>query len=296
MPNKPKKNIMKEFIIAEISGVDDPAQAGAVMSIMKSKSGKPPVKKKEGPMPKTAEELQAELTKSAADLEKANGQIEDLTKKAETAAKLAELTDAEKSFYADLSDDAKEVFLGKSKDARKEEVEAAIKNKEADDPVIFKSANGTEYRKSDDARLVEMAKQNDAREAEVKKMRDDAANAAFEKSASVDFAKFKGELPVKTALAKAVAGIKDEETRNGVKEMLKAAHAAVGLTLKEVGSGHDDYTSDDAGGDSMNKAKAEAKLDEMAKKYATENKVDYSKAYTAVLETADGQKLYAETV
>lgn len=246
-------------------------------------------------MPKTAEELQAELTKSAKDLEAANTATEAAKAEATKAAALAELTDAEKSYYKGLSDDAKAIFLKSSADDRKEEVEADVANKAAADPVIYKSADGTEYKKSDDARLVEMAKRDDVREADMKKMRDDAANAAFEKTATKDFAKFKGELSVKTALAKAVAGIRDETIRDGVKEMLKAAHSAVGLTLKEVGSGSDDYSSDDVT-TGTSKAQAEAKLDKMAKDYATEHKVDYSKAYTAVLETTDGQALYANTI
>lgn len=296
MPNKPKRRIMKEFSIAEISAVDDPAQEPARMSIMKAKhpGGKPlaepaPVHKKEATMPKTAEELQAELTKSADDLAKAQA-------KAERSEKLAELTDVEKSYLSTLSDEAKDIFLGYSKDKRAEDVAAYKKNKEAEDPIVFKAKDGTVYRKSDDDRLVEMAKRDDAREAEMRKMRDDAADAAFEKAAMTDFAKFKGESNIKGALAKAVAGIKDEDVRKGVNEMLKAAHSAVSLTLKEVGGQGEDLSEDDEDMEANSKGKAEAKLDKMAKAYATEHKVDFAKAYTAVLGTEDGKALYAKTV
>ena len=295
MPPK-KKRIMKEFSIFEISGVDDPAQAGATMTIMKSKSGEPPVKQKEAHMPKTAEELQAELTKTANDKATAEAELEKAKAKAERAEKLAELTDAQKSYYSTLADDAKDKFLAKSAEERAAEVKSFEKNRESEDPVIFKAKDGTEYRKSDDQRLVEMAKRDDAREEEMRKMREDAANAAFEKSASTDFAKFKGELSTKAALSKAIAGIKDEDTRSAVKEMLKAAHNAIGLTLTEVGHTSDDYSSDDSTTEKNSRAKAEAKLDELAKIYAKEKKVDFSKAYTAVLETDEGRQLYAATV
>jgi len=295
MPKK-KYKIMKEFSIGEISAVDEPAQAGATMSIMKAKSmsQQPPVlpatvTKKEAQMPKTAEELQAELTTMADDLAKAN----DLVKQAE---KLAELTDGETEHMKSLDDKAKDLFLAKSAEDRTAEVNEAIEKSKEADPVIYKSVAGDVYRKSDDARLVEMAKRDDAREAELKKMRDDATDAAFEKSGSLDFAKFKGTPSVKGALAKSVAGIQDEATRNEVKEMLKAAHNAVGLTLKEVGTSADNYSDDDTPTAGTEVAKAESKLDELAKAYAKENKVDYSKAYTNVLATEEGQGLYAKTV
>ena len=300
MDPKPKRRIMKEFTIAEISAVDEPAQAPALMSIMKSRSGNEPdspapVSKKEANMPKTAEELQAELTKSADDLTKAQGTIEELKKKADRAGTLAELTDLQKAYFNTLDDNSKDAFLAKSASDRASEVENFEENKKAKDPVIYKAKDGTEYRKSDDARLVEMAKRDDVREAEMAKMRDEAANAAFEKVASTAYAKFRGEVSTKVALAKAVAGIDDETTRDAVKVMLKAAHDAVGLTLTEIGGTSDNYAGDDLPVTGTTKAQAEAQLDTLAKKYATDNQVDYAKAYTAVLETGEGQSLYVKT-
>lgn len=298
---KPKRRIMKEFSIFEISAVDEPAQAPATMAIMKSKQGVPPDEPapgqhKEATMPKTAEELQAELTKTAKDKDTAEAELAKAKAKAEKAEKMAELTDVQKSHYNGLSDDAKDAFLKASPEQRQVEVDAELTKRAAADPEVYKALDGTVYKKSDDSRLVEMAKRDDAREKEMRKMREDAADAAFEKTASVDFAKFKGETSAKAALAKAIAGIKDEEIRKSVKEMLKAAHSAVGLTLKEVGTGADDYDADDEAAEANNKAQAEKKLDGLAKKYATDNKVDYSKAYTAVLETDEGQSLYGKTL
>lgn len=288
------KRIMRRFSMAEISAVDEPAQAGALMSIMKARgvSGKEPespatVKAKEDSMSKTAEELQAELTKSADDLAKAQA-------RAERAEKLAELSDAERTHYKTLAEKAQDEFLAKSADERKAIVnDVLVKAKEAD-PVVYKSSTtGAEYRKSDDPRLIDMAKRDDEREADLKKMREEAANTAFEKRASTEFAKFKGELSVKTALMKAVAGIKDDNTRKGVEEMLKSAHGAVQLTLKEVGSAKDDYTSDD---EPDSKKAAEAKLDQLAKARAADKNEPYVKAYQAVLNTDEGKALYAKSV
>lgn len=302
-PKGQKRRIMKEFSIAEISAVDEPAQDPARMSIMKARDlgdqppGEPAQVNKEGKMPKTAEELQAELDQMAKTKDEAVAKAAEAEAKVADAEAMAKMSDAEKTFMAKMDEKAKKEFMGKPADERKAEMDEQEKAEKAKDPVIYKAKDGTTYHKSDDQRLVEMAKRDDARETEMAKMRDDAANAAFEKRATTDFAKFKGELSVKAALMKAIAGIKDEDVQKGVREMLKAAHSAVALTLKEVGAAGDDYSmDDDQPGETMTKSKAEAKLDSMAKKHATDNKVDYSKAYTAVLETDEGQKLYAQTV
>ena len=280
--------------MAEISAVDEPAQAGALMSIMKARGpgGKEPespatVKAKEDSMSKTAEELQAELTKSADELAKANA-------RAERMEQLAGLSDAERAHYKSLKGKAQDEFLAKSADERKAEVNDVLAKAKEADPVVYKSATGTEYRKSDDPRLVEMAKRDDEREKDLAKMREEAANANFEKRATTEFAKFKGELDVKTALVKAIAGIKDDTLRSGVEAMLKAAHGAVQLTLKEIGSKKDDYSADDTDGDE--KASAEQKLDRLAKARAAEKNEPYIKAYQAVLNSDEGKALYAKSV
>lgn len=237
-------------------------------------------------MSKTAEELQAELTKSA-------DTVKTLTGKISTLELLAKMSDTEKSYTADMDDAEKAKFMAKPDEERKSEIDAKAEAKKAKDPVIYKSADGTEFRKSDDPRVVKMAKERDEDRAEMKKMRDDAANAAFEKRATVDFAKFKGELPIKTALVKAVAGIKDDDTRKGVEDMLSTVHKQLGVMFKEVGTsgGEEDGLEIDA---DIRKA-AETDLDKLAKKYATEHKVSFEKAYDAVLSTDEGQRLYAKT-
>jgi hypothetical protein len=286
----PPRRIMKEFSILEISGVDDPAQAPALMSIMKAKgfgtnAGEPgDGQSKEDAMSKTAEELQAELTKQAA-----------LTKAAEDRAAAAEaiakMSDADKAAMADMDEAEKAKFVAAKPEDREKEV---AKRREAN-PVIYKSkSTGAEYRKSDDARLVDLAKRDDEREAELTKMRNDSINATFEKRASTEFAKFKGDLGVKTALVKAVAGIQDEALRNGVNELLKSAHNALGVMLKEVGTGADDTSGDDA--DQDLKKSSELSLDKMAKDYMAKNSgTTFAKAYDAVLSTPEGAKLYAKS-
>ena len=288
------RRIMKEFSIAEISGVDEPAQAPALMTLMKAKSSGQPAdefgKHKEAIMAKTVEELQVELTKSAEDNAKLATDLAKTQADLKDAEMKAKLTPEEMAALADEADTAKKARLL----AEPELMKAAVTNRAAANPIIYKSATGDEYRKSDDPRLVTMAKRADADAADLAKMREAAVDESFEKRATTEFAKFKGTAPIKGALLKAVAGIKDEDTRTAVGEMLKAVHGAMGVMFKEVGTGADDTTGDDTGGD-LKKA-AETKLDQLAKAHMAKNAgMTFAKAYDAVLSTEEGSKLYAES-
>ena len=285
------RRIMKEFSIFEISGVDQPAQAPALMTLMKSRlpggkeAGEPGGgQAKEDSMSKTQEELQAELKKAAEDKEA-------LEKSLARAEAIAKMTDAEKAAMADMNETEKEKFIAAKPEDRKEEV---AKRAEAN-PVIYKSkTTGAEYRKSDDPRLIDLAKRDDEREAELKKMREDALDETFSKRAATELARMPGEITVKTALLKAVAGIKDEELRKGVGEMLKSVQGKLSVMLKEIGTGKDDLSGDDTDGDV--KKSAETALDKLARDYMAKNAgVTFAKAYDAVLATPEGQKLYAQS-
>lgn len=285
------RRIMKEFSIFEISGVDQPAQAPALMTLMKSRlpggkeAGEPGGgQAKEDSMSKTQEELQAELTKAAED----KAALEKALARAEAIAKMS---DAEKAAMDGMNEEEKAKFVAAKPEDRKEEV---AKRAEAN-PVIYKSkTTGAEYRKSDDPRLIDLAKRDDDREAELKKMREDALDETFSKRAATELPRMPGELAVKAALLKAVAGIKDEDLRKGVGEMLKSTHGKLAVMLKEIGTGKDDTSGDDADPD-IKKA-AETSLDKLAKDYMAKNQgVTYAKAYDAVLATPEGQKLYAQS-
>lgn len=285
------RRIMKEFSIFEISGVDQPAQAPALMTLMKSRvpggkeAGEPGGgQAKEDAMSKTQEELQAELKKAADD----KAALEKALAKAEAIAKMS---DAEKAAMADMDEEEKAKFVAAKPEDREKEV---AKRAEAN-PVVYKSkSTGAEYRKSDDPRLVDLAKQADADREELAKMRDDALNDAFAKRASTELARLPGDVTVKAALLKAIAGIKDETVRKSVSDMLKSAQDRLGVMLKEIGTGKDDTSGDDA--DTDIKKAAETSLDKLAREHMAKNAgMTFAKAYDYVLSTPEGQKLYAQS-
>lgn len=202
--------------------------------------------------------------------------------RAERAEKIAELTDVQKSHFNSLDDAGKDEFLKKDAGARQQDIEKAAAN----DAVIYTSADGEEFRKSDDPRLVRMAKQADedrkARQEEMAKRE----KIELTKRAEDELSHLPGDVDTKVALLKAVNGVKDEETRTKIDQLLKAQNTAMGGAFETGGT---------TAAPAINKADAEAKLATLAKKHAADNNVPYETAYTAVLSTDEGQALYEQT-
>ena len=231
-----------------------------------------PEEKNMGDQNKT--ELEIELTEKNEDLQ---NQIESLNKKLETANQIGVLTDAHKTYFQTLDDAGKEEFLGKS-DKERDAVLDALKT---DDPVVYTAIDGSVFKKSDDPRLIEMVKRSDKNERELAKAKTEKENMAFAKRAKEEFNHLPGNEAAQVALLKAVSKIEDQELRTDAEKILKAHSEKFDDAFKTFGSSGD-------GGDQT----TTEKLDALAKKYADENSMSFSKAYLKVLETEAGQQLY----
>lgn len=228
-------------------------------------------------------DLQKQIDELTAKLEESTKAIEAATQRADKAEAINALSAEERAFHDDLPDDtAKAEFIAKSATDRA----ALITAKAADDAVVYTSkADGTEYRKSDDPRLVAMAKREDQRVAETAEATKRADLAEATKRVETDFGNLPGE-PV--AKAKAIVALKslDDTVAEAIEAMLKAGNAAMAETMIEVGHGG-------AGGASGSN---EDKLDQMAKAHQVANPgTSYHDAYDAVLNTPEGSKLYTAT-
>jgi hypothetical protein len=279
---------MKEFRLKEISAVDRPAQTPAQVAIMKRAtpdSGESNSGHVANPLPKDAAksgdtDMTDKTVEKSAELLAAEAKISELSKSLEQANLLASLTDADRAHLDTLSGDARGEFLGKSADQRA----AVLAEIAKADPVVFKSADGTEFRKSDDPRLIEMAKRADRLAQDLEKREALAKRADLEKRA-VALKNLPGDLDVHCALLAAVDSIADEALRKSALEALKASDAGVSKASQEIGvSGHDAAAS----------GSAEEQLDSLAKRFASENKVTYEKAYTEVCKTKEGRDLVFE--
>ncbi len=107
--------------------------------------------------------------------------------------------------------------------------------------------------------------------------------AEFTKRAEGEFAHLPGETVAKAKAVRAVSKL-GKEDREAVETMLKAGEKAMADAMKVIGKG---------GSNDGNTA--ESKLDALAKTHAETHKVDFTKAYNAVLETAEGRELYAQS-
>lgn len=189
-----------------------------------------------------------------------------------------ELNDAEKAHYNRLDESGKAAFLKMAKDARANELNKAAES----DPVVYTAEDGSVFRKSDDPRLVKMAKDNDQTNRELKKERDERETLEFTKRATEELGNLPGEMPSKIALLKAVEKIEDKEVRTSVLGILKSHCESFKPAFETRGS--------------SSLTGPTASLDAMAKKYAEDHKLSYEKAYSEVISTPEGKRLYEQTL
>lgn len=214
------------------------------------------------------------------DLKKAQEQIAALKAEMEKMSQVAALSTAHKAFYDSISGDdvakSREAFMAKSDAERDAEIKKAEDEKLAADPVVFTAKDGTEYRKSDDPRLVKMAKDRDQDRAEALKLRMDAIDASLEKRAETELQYLPGDLEVRKAMLAAVDGIENETVRKSALDALKAHNAKLAPAFETIGTTAVPLAK---AGDS---AEAEAELDKLAKDYAAKEGKDFYTAYEIV--------------
>jgi len=201
------------------------------------------------------------------------------------AVKLGGLTDTEKSHHAKLGEEGQESFLGKSHTERALDIEEALKA----DPVIYTDESGTEFRKSDDPRMVSMAKQNDQLTKRLNSEVEAGAVAKLAKRADEELGNLTGSVETRSAILKSVDAIEDEALRTEAMKTLTASNTAAGSAFVAKGKGGPSSVS--AGGS------ADDQLDVLAKEHLAANADStFAKSYQAVLATPAGEALYNESL
>lgn len=215
------------------------------------------------------------MTKRHEDLEKRNVFLE----------KFILLTDAERDHYNKLVGQDKEVFLSKSALERQVEISELAK---ADEVVYTSPITGEVYRKSSNPRELKLQKQADeatlAHRVEAQKRADDQLAVKGDNLLSAFAKGAKGNMRMR--LMKAINDeFTDPTDYEEVVEALKGMNVAMVEASKPRGVTPKIDTSEIAD--------PKAQLDQLAKKYETEHKVTFAKAYEAVLATENGKALYA---
>lgn len=274
MPTERPRRIMRVFKINEISVVDEPAQTGARISIMKratvEKDGMGPCDDLEPDMldPEELDAADAGGDNTTTD----SSQETDMTPE----EKIAQLETELKAANAKLAElaPAKAADPAPNPDAEGDAADAEKAAKSAD-PVVAKMAS-------------ELSKMRSEREEDRKALREEIGKRKtmeLAKRVSTELGHLPGDEAHKIALLAAVDGIGDESVRKGVTAILRANDSGIAEALKKRGT---------TGAGAESPSEPEAKLDTMAKKIASDEKIPYSKAYSKALETAEGKTLYGQ--
>ncbi len=209
-------------------------------------------------------------------------QLDALRAELQLAKAYGQLTDAQKVFASDLAEgDERDAFVTKSDDERQRLVEKA---QEAD-PVAYACIDGTEIRKSAGDLVIRLAKQADEATRELAVEKAARADELLAKRAETELGSLPGDDVAKSALLRAVDTIADEAVRSSVCEILKAANERGSAAFKSLGTAAKSASAVDA----------ETKLADLVSKRAEETGETSDKALFAVLSTAKGRSLYAQT-
>ena len=192
-------------------------------------------------------------------------------------------TDLRKHYDTLTSDEARDAFLAKSEDAQKVELEKAS----GSDPVVYTTLDGIDIRKSAGDAVINALKSADSARREVAVEKAQRINLELEKRAETELKSLGGTMIGKKALLKALDGIEDETLRKAAQEVIASANeiAGKGAIFEKRGS---------SSAASIEKSSAESQLEKMAQDRAKEKSISFEKAYTEVLDTEAGQKLYSE--
>ena len=205
-------------------------------------------------------------------------QLEELTKANERQGQILKLSPEQRAHFDALEGDAADEFL------KAEDKDAIVKNAADSDPVVYKSLDGDEFRKSDDPRLVKAAQRADKAEKAVAEAELVAKRNDLVKRAGEELAHLTGELTAKADLLGAVDSLPVEK-REAVVAILKSKDAGMQKAFETLGTA-------DAGADADSPA---AKLDTLAKAKAEANpNLTPEQAYSAVLDTPEGRELHAQ--
>lgn len=202
------------------------------------------------------------------------------------AMAVAGLNDAEKVHYFTLKGDDQAVFLVKSADERQAVINAIAKAAAEKDKVEYTAVDGTEFRKSDDPRLVQMAKDRDEDRAALKKSQEETADLNLRKRAE-ELEHLPGDVETRVAMLKAIDGIEDADKRKSALDALKAQDAGLAKAFQTVG----------VAGGSVEPGSPNDELNNLAKAEQDKHpELTFEKAFAAVTNTPAGAALYEKTL
>lgn len=210
-----------------------------------------------------------------ADLEK---QLSELTKR---ASLIRNLGPTEHAVWKSLDGDESLTFLLASVSDRA----PIVKRFDDSNAVVYKAADGTEYRMRDDQRMVALAKRAD--EETEKRL-----SVEMQKRADDMFGATKAADNAHVSLLRLVDTEKDGTKREAMEKLLKQL-----VVTSKLGKDAPGFGGGTGGGlDAAASATASEQLDKITADYQKANNVDRATARVEVCKTAEGRRLYAESI
>lgn len=204
-------------------------------------------------------------------------------KRAERAEAIADLSVDQLTYVKGLDAAGQDAFLAMGPAKRDDAVSKAAEAATAADPVVYESDSGQVYRKSDDMRLVEMAKERDSDRKELAESRALSKRQDLEKRATNGMNHFKGDIATKASLLGAIDGIEDADVRKAALSLVEDADSALSKAFETLGVS-----------DAPVESSAESALNKLATERASADGTSFAVAYSKVLDTVEGQRLYGE--
>ena len=294
-----KQRYSAKVRIDEISAVDRPAQTPArAVLIKRADTEQPqggaaadPSKGTETPSgdtlnkntPMTPEQIAA-LQKAA---DEAKAQVEQLTKRAERAERLASLSDVQKQHLNTLSAEQQEAFLALEPQARETAVQAEVTKRTSENPVV-ETVDGVEIRKNDNPALVKMAKANKELRERTEKAEKAERLVKMQKRAGEELSNLPGVELAKVALLEACEAL-SADLQPQVAEILKAANS--GLAKAFVAAGTREQPQPAGSGQEVFDTLMKGLVAELRK---NDPKLSDAQAYAKALQTPEAEKAYNE--
>ena len=297
---------MEEWTLGEISGVNVPMNA--LSDAVLTKQAEQPDTEPEGspeaaPAAKGADNMAEETKEQGLDttaLKALQDEVAKLTKQGQRQDLILSLPADQRAYHDGLAKAEQDAYLAGTDEERAATITTAKAAAEDQDPVVYTSTGGQQYRKSDAPVVVAQARQIDGQQVLIEKMVAKERTADFTKRAETEFAAIPADTDVMVAVLEKIAEL-PEATRTAAETALKS-HAGNMLSVMAVHGTDALQTVGAMDASLVNKAAVEAGVlteqdIELEKRAAERLKLNpalktFEKAYAEELSTPEGQQLY----
>ena len=230
------------------------------------------------------EEAMTPTMKGKGRMSEQNSTTDELVKRLERAEAVLNFTAAERTHFDGLAAEAQDEFIGKAAADRSAELALAKRQAEDADPVVYTTMDGHQLRKGADGdALIAVMRSNDMIRKDNALLKADSDRQRVTKRVREELPHISGTEDEQVALVKAIEAIEDQAVRDGAFAILKRNDQGLSSIMKTNGSQ----------GGAVEKS-ANQTLNEKVAKHAADEKISFTAAYAAVMDTSEGNDLYEQ--